>query len=409
MKLLKIVIEDLPLFQKGTEISFLTESRVKESERHELIHLFKNFYLNRTLTFTGLNAAGKTQTLNVIAFVMNLIQAKPINSPTPKAFLSDKSNFLNLGIEQKGKISVYFYNHIDDEASVNKLEVTILRTKDSSDDEYKYFISEEILYRKSTAGIRSKKDLYCFDKKENEKIQILDRKSEEFLDLSSDVSLLNVFYNLKTYKKLYYRDMLGFTDFNMLNTFGPVPLEIIQFLDPSIEFLKFDIVEERGKKDFKIELKFKGNERVEVLDSPTEINTLLSSGTVKGLGVFMRAILTLKNGGVILIDELENHFNREIALTLIHLFTNRKINTGGAVLVYTTHYSELLDTLDRNDSIYIVSKDNNIFLKKLSDELKRNDIRRSDQFIKGILSHTAPKYDAEMKLKRVIKKISKSK
>lgn len=408
MKLLKITLEDLPLFQKGTEISFLTESRVKESERHELIHLFKNFYLNRTLTFTGLNAAGKTQTLNVIAFVMNLIQAKPINNPTPKAFLSDKSNVLNLGIEQKGKISVYFYSHIDDEASVNKLEVTILRTKDSSDDEYKYFISEEILYRKSTAGIRSKKDLYCFNKKENEKIQILDRKSEDFLALSSDVSLLNVFYNLKTYKKLYYRDMLGFTDFNMLNTFGPVPLEIIQFLDPSIEFLKFDIVEERGKKDFKIELKFKGNERVEVLDSPTELNTILSSGTVKGLGVFMRAVLTLKNGGVMLIDELENHFNREIALTLIHLFTDRKINTGGAVLVYTTHYSELLDTLDRNDSVYIVSKDNNIFLKKLSDELKRNDIRRSDQFIKGILSHTAPKYDAEMKLKRVIKKISKS-
>lgn len=401
MKLLKIRIENLPFFEAGTEIDFLAEGRVSESEKHELIHLFKNFYLNRTLTFTGLNAAGKTQILNVLSFVMNLIQAKPINSHEFK-FLSDRSNSLNLGIGQKGKLEIYFYSGMENEELINKLEVEVIRKKDSSDDEYKYFIEKEVLFRKNIAGIRSKKDIYNFDLINEKKIEVIDRNSENFLALSSDVSLLNVFYNLKKYKKLYYRDMIVYTDFNMLSSVADIPTELIQFLDPSIELLKFKIVEKSGAKDLKVDIKFKGQKKVMTLDT-LDLDTMLSSGTIKGLGLFMNAISTLQNGGVILIDELENHFNREIALTLIHLFTDRKINLEGAVLIYTTHYAELLDTLDRNDSIYIVTKDGKIGLKKLSDELKRKDIKRSEQFIKGILSHTAPKYDAEMKLKRVIK------
>lgn len=401
MKLLKIRIENLPFFEAGTEIDFLAEGRVSESEKHELIHLFKNFYLNRTLTFTGLNAAGKTQILNVLSFVMNLIQAKPINSHEFK-FLSDRSNSLNLGIGQKGKLEIYFYSGMENEELINKLEVEVIRKKDSSDDEYKYFIEKEVLFRKNIAGIRSKKDIYNFDLINEKKIEVIDRNSENFLALSSDVSLLNVFYNLKKYKKLYYRDMIVYTDFNMLSSVADIPTELIQFLDPSIELLKFKIVEKSGAKDLKVDIKFKGQKKVMTLDT-LDLDTMLSSGTIKGLGLFMNAISTLQNGGVILIDELENHFNREIALTLIHLFTDRKINLEGAILIYTTHYAELLDTLDRNDSIYIVTKDGKIGLKKLSDELKRKDIKRSEQFIKGILSHTAPKYDAEMKLKRVIK------
>lgn len=409
MKLLKIRIDNLPFFEVGTEIDFLAEGRVNEGEKHELIHLFKSFYLNRTLTFTGLNAAGKTQILNVLSFVMNLIQAKPINSHDFK-FLSDRSNSLNLGINQKGKLTIYFYSSVENKESINKLEIEIIRKKDSSDDSYKYFIENEKLFRKNTAGIRSKKDIYVFDLKKNEKkIQVIDRESESFLALSSDVSLLNVFYNLKEYKKLYYRDMLAYTDFNMISGVGNIPTELIQFLDPSIELLKFKIVEKSGTKDLKVDIKFKGQEKPITLDSINDLNSMLSSGTIKGLGLFMNAILTLQNGGVILIDELENHFNREIALTLIHLFTDRKINLEGAILVYTTHYAELLDTLDRNDSIYIVTKNGKIGLKKLSNELQRKDIKRSEQFIKGILSHTAPKYDAEIKLKRVIKEEVKSK
>lgn len=55
-----------------------------------------------------------------------------------------------------------------------------------------------------------------------------------------------------------------------------------------------------------------------------------------------------------LIDELENHFNKEIVTTIIRFFMDSKLNRNGGTLIYTTHYSELLDEYNRNDSIYII-------------------------------------------------------
>lgn len=409
MKLLKIRVEGLPLIDSGTEIDFLTESPVRGDEQHELIHLFKNFYLNRTLTFTGLNAAGKTQILNVISFVMNLVQAKPINNMSGLKILYKSTNILNLGIEENTKFTVYFYSGYKESPTINKLETTISRKKDNSDDQYKYFITAEKLFIKNIKNIRSKKDLYNFDTDKVKNIEVKNRDSDDYLALSNDVSLMNVFFNLKKYKKLFFKDMIGFTDINVLSDFGDVPIELIKFLDPSIEFLKLKFSPNEEKEKFSISLKFKYDDRIITLDTPTDLNSVLSSGTIKGLGLFMTAITTLQQGGVLIVDELENHFNREIALTLIHLFTDRKINTEDAILIFTTHYSELLDTLDRNDSVYIVTKKKKIILEKLSNQLKRNDIRKSDQFIKGILKHTAPKYVDQINLKRYIKSSQKSK
>ena len=44
----------------------------------------------------------------------------------------------------------------------------------------------------------------------------------------------------------------------------------------------------------------------------------------------------------------KNHFNKEIVFTLVRMFMDHRINRSGAVLVYTTHYPELLDQYDRN-------------------------------------------------------------
>ena len=101
-----------------------------------------------------------------------------------------------------------------------------------------------------------------------------------------------------------------------------------------------------------------------------------------------------------IVDELENHFNREIASTLIRWFLDRKVNINNAVLVYSTHYAELLDILERNDSIYVVSKSSHISIERFSKVLKRNDIRRSVQFINGLLSSTAPSYSSENNLRK---------
>lgn len=79
---------------------------------------------------------------------------------------------------------------------------------------------------------------------------------------------------------------------------------MIAFLDPTIEKLCFEQVE---GKTF-IHLKFK-NEEV-ILNNAVDLEQYLSSGTIKGIITFSMVKEVLQSGGYLLVDEIENHFNK---------------------------------------------------------------------------------------------------
>ena len=114
------------------------------------------------------------------------------------------------------------------------------------------------------------------------------------------------------------------------------------FLDPSIEYLRGDV----NDKVTDIQLKFYGKEEISI-NNPLMLEHYLSSGTIKGLTVFMNALLSFYEGGYLLIDEIENHFNEEIVVTLVRFFLDKKVNKNGATIIFSTHYSELLDEFER--------------------------------------------------------------
>ena len=78
------------------------------------------------------------------------------------------------------------------------------------------------------------------------------------------------------------------------------------------------------------------------------------------------------------------------------------VNKKGATLIFTTHYSELLDEIERNDSIYLVRNRGGIAAQKLSTILKRNDIKKSEAFKSDYLDGTVPSYEAYINLKNAI-------
>ena len=108
----------------------------------------------------------------------------------------------------------------------------------------------------------------------------------------------------------------------------------------------------------------------------------------------------LQSGGYLLVDEIENHFNKEIVTTLVRFFMDSRFNKNGGTLIFTTHYPELLDEYDRNDGIYIVRNCNGITAENLSYILTRNDIKRSDAYQSGFLEGTTPTYEAYIRLKK---------
>ena len=109
---------------------------------------------------------------------------------------------------------------------------------------------------------------------------------------------------------------------------------------------------------------------------------------------------TLQSGGYLLIDEIENHFNKEIVMTLIRFFMDTHVNKNGGILMFTTHYPELLDEYNRNDTINIVRNRNGITIENLCNILKRNDIKKSEAYQSGFLEGTTPLYESYIHLKR---------
>ena len=166
-------------------------------------------------------------------------------------------------------------------------------------------------------------------------------------------------------------------------------------MDPTIEKLCF---EQNENKTF-IHLKSKGEDEL-LLNKAEDLEQYLSSGTIKGMITFSMVKDILQSGGYLLVDEIENHFNKEIVTTLMRFFMDSSLNKHGGTLIFTTHYPELLDEYDRNDGIYIVRNRKGITVENLSNILKRNDIKKSDAYQSGFLEGTTPAYEAYMQLKK---------
>ena len=56
-------------------------------------------------------------------------------------------------------------------------------------------------------------------------------------------------------------------------------------------------------------MKFKNEEEI-VLNTAVDIEQYLSSGTIKGIITFSMVKEVLQSGGYLLVDEIENHFNK---------------------------------------------------------------------------------------------------
>lgn len=381
MKILKLAIEGLPNLKNRLDIDFVAQQRVDDDDKTQMFNVFSNIYINSTLSFIGINASGKTTILKLISFAIGLLNNESINSIPAKEFLN------NLDCKREVIFTAYFYHN----GVVYKLKTYIGKKINSIDGNEKFIIIDEILWSKGIHKIKTKKSIYDFCESE---IEIKRNKNEQYL--MEDVSII-VALNKKQDTNFFLCDMSEVTDHNMLNVLGQYPKEILTFLDPSIETLSCEPAEKRVD----IRLKFYGKDEI-TLNSPLELNRYLSSGTIKGLSVFMGAVFSFLEGGYLIVDELENHFNREIVSTLVRFFLDKKVNKKGATLIFSTHYSELLDEFKRNDSIYIIKNREGIAAEKLSNILKRNDIKKSEIYDSDYLEGTVPAYESYIALKKAL-------
>ena len=371
MKILRITVNGLPLFKQELDLLFYTQQRVSEDDKEKLYKIEPNYYLHTACAFIGINASGKTSVLKVINLALNILRNEPINHVESRNILGGCEN---------ASFKICFF---DNKRNICCLE-TVVKSKKAKAGGYVYSIWE-----KPISSVKSKKYLTDFTA-----ISPIAVRNTEEAYLPDDVSFI-IAHNKKTNDRIDVFSLLSYTNINVLPFTDDIPLEVITFLDPTIERLCFEKIEDKAL----IHLKFKGEEEL-ILNNAVELEQYLSSGTIKGIITFSMVKEVLTSGGYLLIDELENHFNKEIVVTLMRFFMDSGLNKNGSTLIYTTHYSELLDEYDRNDAIYIVRNRNGMTAENLSYILKRNDIKKSDAYHSGFLEGTTPAYEAYLRLKK---------
>lgn len=117
-----------------------------------------------------------------------------------------------------------------------------------------------------------------------------------------------------------------------------------------------------------------------------------SEGTKKVISLSGPIFYTLKNGGILIVDELDAKLHPLLTRNIVLLFMDPEKNTNGAQLIFATHDTNLLDlAIIRRDQIWFAEKDNvestDIYsLVEFKDEegkKVRNDCDIKCNYIKG--------------------------
>lgn len=389
IKLLKTEIQGVKLFENGlVELDLITTKKVKpeEVEEHIVEHLFSNVYKHNLLAFAGINASGKTTTLKLLSMVLELfIQNKSLETLSNPEVLEH--------LENKCRLTNTFYF----DKRIYMLASSIERGKNG-----KFEFIEESLKVKTARSNLSKEKLFDFrevvperTRQEVEKLAMGYLRSDTsiFMQVLKEAGVLD--------GRRYVYDMTQFTNINIFGTLNTIPAGYIQYLDPDIESIEFiNRDNSQNYSDLLVKVKFYEQQMKEI--TAMDLWKYLSSGTIKGLNLLLAMQQVLKIGGYMVIDELENHLNKTVAITLINLFKS-EVNTQNATLIFSTHYSEILDDIERSDSIYFSTKNKGqITLSNLSTHSNRVDKKKSNLYLSGLLG-TAPKYSGYRALKKSLK------
>lgn len=152
-------------------------------------------------------------------------------------------------------------------------------------------------------------------------------------------------------------------------------LDYLKFVDLDIENLKVEekvIDIEKLPEDLTDELKNILKESKETREvniktihlnqdnEPITFDMNLESDGTNIFFEFLGPILnTLKEGKVLVVDELHNHLHPLMTRFIISLFHNETINKNNAQLIFTTHETSILDEeIFRKDQIYFCEKQN---------------------------------------------------
>ena len=373
MKILKVkLLSDFRMLRSGFEIDFTTKARVSR-ETDELIQLQNGLYYPTETILIGKNSSGKSTTIDLLELTIGLLSSGRIL----KAMLQEEDDL---------KLDILFY----DRGGTFEYIGSFTKNGTTNNDLFLKITNEELLVVKKTNRSKSPSNwsfgphpaFKAADGGDTSGLATLEMK-----DASLFVDLMDLDFTLDAsiiLNQIYKTDI--FT-------------QAIRLFDDSIERITIPSDPDVAKTG----ILFKRVNKPEILVNRQTFGNMLSSGTRRGLILLVASLTAFKYGGTILIDEIEKSFNKNLIENLLVLFRDKRINEAQATLVYSTHYSELLDESSRCDNIHVLHRSGDtIEIKNLYQNYHtRVELSKSKRFDQNAFD-TNLNYDNLMNLRRAI-------
>lgn len=368
MKLLRVRASNYKNCCDDFTIDFVAKSKkTSEDKEYELQKIADNLYVFNTIAFVGKNASGKTSAIELLECCYSILS---------EFRLEDKHyNYDNV------KLEIIFYH----EDYIYKYN-TVLKADPNLGSKANF--TEQHIYWKKYYKSKVKE---IYDSEGFDEITDLG-------ELPEDTSIVFFVLKKKTTRAVYFNcDGEGADTYRLLframknyKISKDILAKVIKIFDDKIKSL--EMTDEKHYmlvyQDYVKEL------------SDSELIYILSSGTTKGILLYIFVVAALENGFDLLIDEVENHFHKTLVENIISLFKDKLVNKKSATLVFTTHYCEVLDLFNRQDNIWIAKSDNKIRLDNMYEKYNvRTELLKSRQFYNNVFD-TSVNYEDLMALKK---------
>jgi AAA15 family ATPase/GTPase len=386
-------IENFRSIKEPLTLNLTTENRLKEDNLINNSFIEKNTEILKSLLIYGRNASGKSNVLLAINALIYLVKSsdsfKHEEKMSPyEPFLFDSNSkkepvrfeidFITVENKTKFKYIISFNGaeivseglYISPFGTQSKLFERNKR-KVTYGEYYKgakkkiendLLPNQLFLSKSSSSNIKYLDECYLYFKKHIYVATIHDTEYDDAIKKSFSELLLNDKKLKCNLLELLRAADTAISDFSVvenkkqLELFEEFPEEIKKHL---LERYQYEVKTQHSI--------YQNGEKIgdTVLDLNSE-----SFGTKKLFIIGGLILNTLKEGGVIIIDELDKGFHPILTKLLINLFNSKKNNPNNAQLIFATHDSSLLDLeMLRRDQICFVDKtyDEQSILYKLSD------------------------------------------
>ena len=389
----EFLIKNFMGIEKECNISLQANNKIKR-EYNYTKEIDNTNFIN-LVSFIGNNGSGKTSILKAFATLQTFI-----DFPSRKSSISSKEFLNNLKklpddlIEEllKGLNSL----SLPDPNNYNEntiIEIELYIPKNSSeyniDGFYKYkliynkdykdsgVLEESLNYRKKYNSIKTKEIFKVNNIFESEIGTTLLYENNNLFTKKDNINYYKTFGNFikNNFVFLFENpDMLQLRETYLIDSFKKNKLLFNSICKIADDKLKYAEIISNNKDENIVFINTKGKKLY--------LNQL-STGTIKTIYYSNKFYESIKNNQIIFIDELENSLHISLAKFLLNFLINIQFNSY-AQIIFTTHNSQILDSLD-NDQIYYINNKNNCYdINNISNAIK-DGIMNKDKTIKKAL------------------------